>query len=72
MVVEAHGSFAKSQCLVCDEFADVKWMKDNVEKGRIPICDSCKSGIVKPCITFFGESLPDNFFRRLRVSIRLS
>ncbi|CAG8626648.1 4323_t:CDS:2 [Funneliformis mosseae] len=65
MIVEAHGSFAKSKCLKCNKLADAKWMKDIVYKGEVPKCDSCKVGIVKPCITFFGESLPANFFQRI-------
>ncbi|RIA98697.1 DHS-like NAD/FAD-binding domain-containing protein [Glomus cerebriforme] len=66
MIVEAHGSFAKSECLNCFKLADAEWMKDKVDNGGIPMCDSCEVGIVKPCITFFGESLPDNFFRKLK------
>ncbi|CAI2183984.1 18555_t:CDS:2 [Funneliformis geosporum] len=65
LIVEAHGSFAKSKCLECNKLADANWMKYMVYRGDIPMCDSCKVGIVKPCITFFGESLPDNFFQRI-------
>ena len=61
MIVEAHGSFAKSRCLKCNRLADPEWMKNIVEKGEVPRCSSCK-GLVKPCITFFGESLPNNFY----------
>ncbi|GBB91885.1 hypothetical protein RclHR1_01930027 [Rhizophagus clarus] len=64
-VVEAHGSFAKSKCLRCKKFADAGWMKEMIYSGGIPICASCKIGVVKPCITFFGESLPGKFFLRI-------
>jgi NAD-dependent deacetylase sirtuin 2 len=70
-VVEAHGSFAKSKCLRCKKIADAGWMKEMINKNVIPICASCKIGIVKPCITFFGEALPDKFFLRFSVSIHL-
>ncbi|EXX77550.1 uncharacterized protein OCT59_005549 [Rhizophagus irregularis] len=65
MIVEAHGSFAKSKCLKCKKFADAAWMKEVVNKGEVPICTSCRVGIVKPCITFFGEAMPSKFFLRL-------
>ncbi|CAG8569571.1 10941_t:CDS:2, partial [Dentiscutata heterogama] len=64
VVVEAHGSFSKSQCLRCKKMADPKWMKETIFSGVIPKCLECK-GIVKPCITFFGESLPEKFFLHL-------
>lgn len=72
MIVEAHGSFAKSRCLKCKKFADAAWMKEMVTKSEIPICTLCRVGIVKPCITFFGESMPSNFFLRLNVGIHLA
>ncbi|CAG8460670.1 33713_t:CDS:2 [Gigaspora margarita] len=62
VVVEAHGSFSKSQCLKCKKIADPKWMKETIFSGVIPKCVGCNKGIVKPCITFFGESLPEKFF----------
>ncbi|CAG8556961.1 18374_t:CDS:2 [Racocetra persica] len=63
-VVEAHGSFANAQCLDCKKLADPKWMKETVFSGVIPKCLVC-GGIVKPCITFFGENLPQKFFRHM-------
>ncbi|KAG9305191.1 hypothetical protein G9A89_010699 [Geosiphon pyriformis] len=65
ILVEAHGSFAKSQCVKCKDVADEQWMKVEVLRGVIPKCPKCSSGIVKPCITFFGESLPPKFFKHL-------
>ncbi|CAG8694275.1 6304_t:CDS:2 [Dentiscutata erythropus] len=64
VVVEAHGSFSKSQCLKCKKMVEPKWMKETIFSGVIPKCLGCK-GIVKPCITFFGESLPEKFFLHL-------
>ncbi|CAG8600391.1 7164_t:CDS:2 [Ambispora leptoticha] len=64
ILVEAHGSFAMSKCLNCRESVDPEWMREEVIAGTIPKCQICK-GIVKPCITFFGESLPARFFERV-------
>ncbi|CAG8576311.1 12665_t:CDS:2, partial [Cetraspora pellucida] len=64
-VVEAHGSFSKAKCLDCDKLADPKWMKETVFSGVVPRCLICE-GIVKPCITFFGENLPQKFFRHMK------
>ncbi|CAG8459051.1 4762_t:CDS:2 [Acaulospora colombiana] len=61
-IVEAHGSFAKSKCLNCFTEADPDWVKEAIFKDEIPKCLSCKNGLVKPCITFFGECLPSKFF----------
>ncbi|CAG8488529.1 6194_t:CDS:2 [Ambispora gerdemannii] len=66
ILVEAHGSFATSKCLNCRKTADPKWMREAVLDGTIPRCQHChNNGIVKPCITFFGESLPKTFFQRI-------
>ncbi|KAI9337940.1 NAD-dependent protein deacetylase sirtuin-2 [Obelidium mucronatum] len=37
-----------------------EWVRDHVFDDRIPECSFCE-GIVKPNITFFGESLPNRF-----------
>ncbi|CAG8542270.1 9966_t:CDS:10 [Paraglomus brasilianum] len=65
-LVEAHGSFAEAKCLKCKKLADPVWMREVILSGEIPKCPHCQKGIVKPCITFFGESLPDKFFRHLQ------
>ncbi|RUS24720.1 SIR2 family histone deacetylase [Jimgerdemannia flammicorona] len=57
ILVEAHGSFASARCVKCKEMA---------ANDMIPRCEHCKTGIVKPEITFFGESLPDRFFKCVR------
>ncbi|WWC95112.1 hypothetical protein V866_001964 [Kwoniella sp. B9012] len=60
MIVEAHGSFARSHCLDlvrCDNLVKSKGKKGK-DKG---VC----GGLVKPDIVFFGENLPDRFFNLL-------
>ncbi|ODV82208.1 NAD-dependent deacetylase sirtuin-2 [Suhomyces tanzawaensis NRRL Y-17324] len=65
-LVEAHGSFAKNHCIDCSEAMSTDELKKQmnnkeVNKG-IPTCAKCK-GLVKPDIVFFGEGLPERFFK---------
>ena len=76
-IVEAHGSFASSTCIVCKHTVDSDWIRAKVERGEIARCPrakcpgrkngkgkaECEGGLVKPDIVFFGESLPSRFFR---------
>ncbi|XP_022644035.1 NAD-dependent protein deacetylase sirtuin-2-like isoform X1 [Varroa destructor] len=62
-LVEAHGTFHTSHCLDCHEPHTFEWMKAEIAKpNNIPKCKKCK-GIVKPDIVFFGENLPERFYR---------
>ncbi|CAH1791803.1 unnamed protein product [Owenia fusiformis] len=63
-IIECHGTFQTSHCLQCRREYSKEWMKEQVFSDQIPKCtvEGC-SGIVKPDIVFFGEALPDNFFR---------
>jgi NAD-dependent histone deacetylase SIR2 len=63
-IIEAHGSFATQRCIDCmTEYPD-DLMKKAVEHGDVPHCivPQC-NGLVKPDIVFFGEKLPESFFR---------
>ncbi|KAF9579556.1 NAD-dependent protein deacetylase sirtuin-2, partial [Lunasporangiospora selenospora] len=62
LLVEAHGSFASSECIDCYVNHEFAWVKKSILKGEVPRCPSCK-GLVKPTITFFGEDLPERFGR---------
>ncbi|SOV09131.1 related to NAD-dependent histone deacetylase [Ustilago sp. UG-2017a] len=73
-IVEAHGSFATSTCIVCKHRVDDDWIRAKVMNGEVARCprDKCSGkkrgkgdgeGLVKPDIVFFGESLPSRFFR---------
>ncbi|KAI9745303.1 MAG: Sir2 histone deacetylase Hst2 [Claussenomyces sp. TS43310] len=67
-IVEAHGSFASQRCIECKtDFPDDKMM-EAVMDGRVPHCqvEAC-NGLVKPDIVFFGEQLPEAFFKNRTV-----
>ncbi|ESP02931.1 hypothetical protein LOTGIDRAFT_206064 [Lottia gigantea] len=61
-LVEAHGTFHSSHCLICDKQYTLEWIKEKIFKDTIPKCDETEcDGVVKPDIVFFGEALPKRF-----------
>jgi len=63
-LVEAHGTFHTSHCLKCRKEYTLEWMKAQINTAKadhVPTC-SC-GGVVKPDVVFFGENLPERFFR---------
>ncbi|KAL3872734.1 hypothetical protein ACJMK2_035938 [Sinanodonta woodiana] len=66
MIVEAHGTFYTSHCLKCRAMYSLEWMKEIImsQEHAIPKCEAKNcDGIVKPDIVFFGEALPEKFFK---------
>ncbi len=60
-VYEVHGSFNTSTCLRCGKKFDFNYLVTELKNKKIPVlCDECK-GVIKPDVTFFGESLPEDF-----------
>ena len=45
--------------------ADVEEFKKGIINGEVYYCPSCKSGLVKPDVVFFGEALPHSFTQSL-------
>ncbi|KAI9489935.1 DHS-like NAD/FAD-binding domain-containing protein [Zychaea mexicana] len=64
MIVEAHGSFATASCIGCHKHAEEEVVRERVIQAKVARCEDC-DGLIKPDITFFGESLPRRFFDRL-------
>ncbi|MCJ1379632.1 Sir2 histone deacetylase Hst2 [Xylographa soralifera] len=63
-IVEAHGSFARQRCIECKTAYPDDLMRVAVEKAEVPHCITPQcNGLVKPDIVFFGEQLPEDFFR---------
>lgn len=62
-VVEVHGTAEIGHCLSCGKEYTYHQMVAFVQKGEVPQCSRC-SGVVKPDITFYGESLPESAFKR--------
>lgn len=70
-IIEAHGSFAAAHCMnrKCKAEVPMSQVRAIAEKGEVPRCVKC-SGVVKPDVVFFGENLPDSFFRGSRIDPR--
>lgn len=68
-IIEAHGSFATASCIECHRKADSDMVREKALKGQVARCEHCDE-LIKPDITFFGESLPKRFFDSLDVSSR--
>ncbi|OAD72910.1 hypothetical protein PHYBLDRAFT_113189 [Phycomyces blakesleeanus NRRL 1555(-)] len=63
-IIEAHGSFATASCVECDKTADPGFVKNKALKAEVARCSEC-NGLIKPDITFFGQSLPERFHNNL-------
>lgn len=71
-LVEAHGAFHNAHCVVCHkEHPDKEWVKQKILVDEVPKCqrEGC-DGTVKPDIVFFGENLPERFFRCMRTDFQ--
>ncbi len=56
-VLEIHGSPRTHHCLSCGRVYLYDEIVPIVRFGQVPFCEVC-DGLIKPDITFFGESLP--------------
>ena len=61
VIVEAHGAFHKGHCIKCRKEYSQEWIKEIIFKDEVPTCEC--GGFVKPDIVFFGENLPERFFK---------
>ncbi|MDD5712841.1 MAG: NAD-dependent deacylase [Smithellaceae bacterium] len=63
-VFELHGNMRWLRCLGCGErYAMEGFLEKYRYNEEVPICEKC-SGILKPDVVFFGESLPERTFRK--------
>jgi NAD+-dependent protein deacetylase SIR2 len=61
MVVQAHGANRGASCAKCRKDADMVKLQQSIKDEQVMRC-GC-GGPVKPDITFFGEGLPQEFFK---------
>ncbi|KAK6204446.1 DHS-like NAD/FAD-binding domain-containing protein [Scheffersomyces amazonensis] len=71
-LIQCHGSFGSATCLTCqNQFAGAK-IFNHIKHKQVPRCSSCwkdtheapmNYGVIKPNITFFGEDLPQRFYK---------
>lgn len=66
-VIAAHGNFDSSYCIDCKADHDIEYVKEAIMSQSPCRCVKTKgcSGLVKPGIVFFGESLPERFWKSI-------
>ncbi len=57
IVFELHGNMNRAKCLACGAVFSMDQALKQLGKGCEPECEIC-SGMLKPDVVFFGESLP--------------
>jgi len=68
-LVECHGHFRTASCIDCKRPADADKVRETIVKeGKTPECEYC-GGNVKPDIVFFGEELPERFYKLLKQDV---
>lgn len=60
-VLECHGSYREGHCLNCRKTFKYEEFESNLANGQVKYC-SC-GGLVKPDVVFFGEQLPESFYK---------
>ena len=64
-IVAAHGNFDSATCIDTGEDVPVEEVREAIMAGKegYEALNARYGGLVKPDITFFGEKLPDRFYR---------
>lgn len=67
-IIEAHGTFQTNHCSKCQEKRDLVWFKNRMDTcSGVVTCDKLGcSGVIKPDLVLFGDSLPDRYFRNIK------
>lgn len=66
-IIAAHGNFDTSYCIDCKADHDVEYVRDAIMKQSPCRCaktNGCQ-GLVKPGIVFFGENLPERYWKSI-------
>ncbi len=57
-VLELHGTVRRNRCTGCGESYDLNHI---LQSSGVPRCTAC-GAVVKPCVTLYGETLPEGVF----------
>jgi NAD-dependent SIR2 family protein deacetylase len=60
-VIACHGTYSHAHCQKCGKSYKFKEIEVSMKNGTVPYC-TC-NGIIKPDVVFFGEQLPEEFFK---------
>lgn len=64
-VYELHGSTERNFCTYCREKFDGNFIFES--KDAIPRCPKCNIGMIRPEVTLYGEQLPDDFTKAIKI-----
>lgn len=59
-VTFCHGSFATATCVTCNfHMANGGPINDVIADGKVPYCEKCGQGVMKPDVVLFNEPIPE-------------
>ncbi len=67
-VYHLHGTIMMNHCVNCGHAYPLKVLEEKLGQGDLPLCDVC-SGILKPDVTLYEESLPDEAWSRSMAAV---
>ncbi|MEW6382276.1 MAG: Sir2 family NAD-dependent protein deacetylase [bacterium] len=68
-VIACHGTFQTATCLSCGRKYQLSDIEKDIGAGKVPSCTCHPQSVIKPDIVFFGEALPDAFFKSAALDI---
>ena len=72
-LIQVHGTFESNHCSVCNESANHDLVIKAMQNGEPLQCPRCtisgKTSWIKPDITFYGERLPERFYKVLESGV---
>ena len=64
--MELHGTVHRNCCTVCGKTYDLDYI---LHRRGIPYCAAC-GGLIKPCVTLYGEMLPEGVFKKAAAAVQ--
>ncbi len=68
-VYHLHGTVMNNHCVNCGKAYSLEKLEEKLERGNLPLCDDC-GGILKPDVTLYEESLPDEAWNKSMAAVR--
>ena len=70
-VLELHGSVLRNHCTKCGTFYDGTYVTENKDENGIPRCskENC-TGVIKPDVVLYGESLDEDVISRTLTALQ--
>ena len=69
VVYHLHGTVMTNHCINCNKAYDLEALEGKLKQAEIPYCEEC-GGIIKPDVTLYEESLPDEAWHASMDAVR--